>query len=185
MNPAANIDLYERQREFKPWPDWMVRALKSAEPELQAACELILGTGQRPNAAIQMEFSAFDGDWMTLTDEKSADTFEVYCPDRLRAFITGRPKRGRFVIAKNLAEPLGYNAIEHRFRSWRGALGDKAKEFTLHGLRKLAIVQLAEAGCTDAEIQAVTNQSMEMIADYRRLADRKTLSRNAQKRRNQ
>lgn len=55
----------------------------------------------------------------------------------------------------------------------------------LHGLRKLAIVELAEAGATDAEIQAVTGQSAEMVAYYRKHANRKQLTKAAQQRRDQ
>ena len=87
------------------------------------------------------------------------------------------------MLAKNLTEPLGYDAVEKVFRAWRKDLGVKAKKYTLHGLRKLAITRLAEAGCSDAEIQAVTNQSAEMVAYYRKMADRKKLSRAAQQRR--
>ena len=49
----------------------------------------------------------------------------------------------------------------------------------LHGLRKLAIVRLVEAGCSDAQIQAITGQSAEMVAYYRKLASRKVLSHEA------
>jgi len=56
---------------------------------------------------------------------------------------------------------------------------------SLHGLRKLAVVQLAEAGCSDAEIQAVTGQSPEMVAFYRKDASARALSKVAQTRRNE
>lgn len=120
---------------------------------------------------------------MIVTDEKSDEEFEVFCPDRLRNFIANRPSTGKHVLAKNLTQPLGYGAIEKRFSAWRKGLGKEALKYSLHGLRKLAIIQLAESGATDAEIQAVTNQSMETIAYYRQKADRKRLSQNAQKRR--
>ncbi|MEP0452270.1 hypothetical protein [Roseibium sp.] len=58
-----------------------------------------------------------------------------------------------------------------------------AMVFTMHGLRKLAIIELAEAGASDAEIQAVTNQSAEMVAYYRRRASRLKLTHAAQDRR--
>lgn len=45
-----------------------------------------------------------------------------------------------------------------------------------HGLRKAGIVALAEAGCTDAEIQAVSGQSPEMVAYYRARADQRKLA---------
>ena len=45
-----------------------------------------------------------------------------------------------------------------------------------------AIVRLAEAGWTDAQIQAMTNQSPTMVAYYRQLANRKRLTRRAHER---
>ena len=65
---------------------------------------------------------------------------------------------------------------------WR-LIGGKAKAYSLHGLRKLAIVQLAEAGASDAEIMAVTGQSAVMVAYYRSQANKRHLSRQAQNRR--
>ncbi|WP_225027680.1 tyrosine-type recombinase/integrase [Xinfangfangia pollutisoli] len=184
-NPAEGIKLYGTQREFEPWPDWMINALPSAHPDVQTAAELILGTGQRPGAAIAMRFADFHGEWMSVLDEKTNTRMDVYCPPRLRAFIAGRSKSGAHVLAKNLTQPLGYNSIEARFRKWRAGLGETAAAFSLHGLRKLSIIQLAEAGCSDAEIQAVTNQSGAMVAYYRKKASKRHLSRAAQNRREQ
>lgn len=182
-NPAKGIEKYGRQKEFEPWPEWMVEKLKHSPTKVQTAAELILGTGQRPNAAIKMRRDQFDGEWMIVTDEKQGKQFETYCPDHLRDYLSTLPRHGTFVLAKNLTEPLGYDAIEKAFRNWRATLGDNARPYVLHGLRKLAIVRLAEAGCSDAEIQAVTGQSAEMVAYYRSMASRRTLSRSAQKRR--
>lgn len=44
-------------------------------------------------------------------------------------------------------------------------------------------VELAEAGCSDAEIQAVTGQSLETVAKYRKEANQRAMSRTAQMRR--
>lgn len=186
VNVAEGIELYGKQREFEPWPDWMIDKLTEAPELVRTAAELILGTGQRPNAAIMMRHSDFRGEWMEVIDEKTDTKLEVYAPASLREYIASRPKQGAYIIAKNLTEPRGYNSIEHAFRRWRESLVDKdkpemdPKPFTLHGLRKLAIVRLAEAGCTDAQIQAITNQSAEMVAYYRRRASRKRLSKSAQ-----
>ncbi|WP_353472353.1 tyrosine-type recombinase/integrase [Salipiger sp. H15] len=182
-NPASGLAKYKPAREYEPWPDWMIAKLNTAPERVQIAAELIRGTGQRPSAAITMRRDQFAGEWMTVVDEKSDEMFPVYCPDRLRVFVDGLPKRGAHMLAKNLTEPVGYSSIEHAFRTWRKDLGERAKPFTLHGLRKLAIVELAEAGASDAEIQAVTGQSAQMVAFYRKKANRKALSKAAQKRR--
>lgn len=180
-NPSKGIDKYGKQREFLPWPEWMVQEIATAPERVRAACELILNTGQRPNAAITMKHADFEGDWMMVADEKGNEKFEVYCPYPLRKYVKSLPRTGQHIIAKNLTEPVGYDAVEKDFRKRRGTLKAASKDYSLHGLRKLAIIRLAEAGCTDAQIQSVTNQSLETIAYYRRLASRKTLSKAAMK----
>lgn len=184
-NPAAKIDLYGSSREFEPWPDWMINALPLAPFAVQAAAELILGTGQRPSAAIAMRHDDFTGDEMWVVDEKNDERFQVFCPDRLRDFVASIKKAGAYLLPKNLTQPLGYSAVEKQFRAWRRGLGDAAKPYSMHGLRKLAIIQLAESGCSDAEIMAVTGQSAAMVAFYRKKANRKKLSKSAQIRRDQ
>ncbi|ETX14321.1 hypothetical protein OCH239_04345 [Roseivivax halodurans JCM 10272] len=132
-----------------------------------------------------MRWDQFNGEYMTVVDEKGDQELEVYCPTFLREYIATLSVAGSHLIPKNLREPLGYDAVEKAFRKWRETLGDRAKRFTLHGLRKAAIIELAEAGSTDAEIQAVTGQSAEMVAYYRMKASRRALSRTAQMRRDQ
>ena len=185
-NPASNFDFYGAQKAIEPWPAWMVRALDTAPEAVRTTAMLILCTGQRPGAAVAMTHNQFQGEYMTVLDEKADTLFEVFCPEDLRTYLADVPKRGKHVLAKNLTQPIGYDAVEKSFRTWRKKMGRAdALQYSLHGLRKLAIVTLAEAGCTDAEIQAVTNQSAEMVAYYRKRASRKTLSRAAQTRRGQ
>ena len=182
-NPAKGIVHFGKQREFEPWPDWMVEELSDAPVRVQVLARLILGTGQRPGAAVGMRHDQFEGEWMIVKDEKGKQSLEVYCPQQLREFIDCLPIEGEHLLAKNLTEPLTYQAVETTFRIWRKSLGVNAKKYSLHGLRKLSIIQLAEAGASDAEIQAVTGQSAEMVAYYRAKANRKALSKTAQKRR--
>jgi len=182
-NPARGLAKYRPAKPYEPWPAWMVNALDTAPPTLRTASRLILGTGQRPNAAITMRWDQFDGEFMRVTDEKGDVVLEVFCPEGLRTYLAEVPRQGTHVLPRNLSQPLGYSAIEKMFRAWRTSLGERAAPYSLHGLRKLAIVELAEAGASDAEIQAVTGQSAEMVAYYRAKADRKKLSRAAQERR--
>jgi integrase len=45
-----------------------------------------------------------------------------------------------------------------------------------HGLRKSAVVMLLEAGCTDAEVSAITGQSRDMVEHYARQVNQRRLS---------
>ncbi|UFS67741.1 tyrosine-type recombinase/integrase [Paracoccus denitrificans] len=181
-NPAEGLTLYGKQREYEPWPEWMVKALPDAPLIVRSAAELILGTGQRPSAAIVMRRDQFHGEWMTVTDEKGDESYEIFCPQELRVYLASLPVAGQHVIPRNLTQPMRYDSVEKAFRAWRTDLGDRARPFSLHGLRKLSIIRLAEAGCTDAEIQAITNQSAQTVAYYRKRANRKKLSRAAMER---
>jgi integrase len=161
----------------------MLKALDAAPENVRIAANLIRYTGQRPNAAIAMRRDQIEGEWMIVRDEKGGQELDVYCPAALRAFLASMPTRGAHLIAKNMTQPVGYDGVEKAFRAWRDTLGDRAKPFSLHGLRKLAIIELAEAGASDAEIQAVTGQSAAMVAYYRTKANRRRLSKAAQQRR--
>ena len=66
------------------------------------------------------------------------------------------PKRGAIILAKNLTQPVGYAAIEKRFSNVRSSAAKACNSLVMHGWRYTAVVELAKAGCSDAEIQAVT-----------------------------
>ncbi len=59
-----------------------------------------------------------------------------------------------------------------------------SRRYTIHGLRYYAAHQLAESGCTDAQIAAITgHKSVEMVAKYSRKAAQRSLARAAQEKR--
>lgn len=182
-NPAKGLGTHRAARPYEPWPAWMLEAVEAAPENVRTAAYLIRYTGQRPSAAIAMRRDQIAGEWMQVRDEKRGQDLDVYCPAPLRAFVDGLPIRGAHLIPRNLREPVGYDGVEKAFRRWRDGLGERARPYSLHGLRKLAIIELAEAGASDAEIQAVTGQSAQMVAYYRSKANRRRLSKAAQKRR--
>ncbi|KAE9631748.1 hypothetical protein GP644_05435 [Parasedimentitalea maritima] len=49
---------------------------------VQTASELILGIGQRPNAAIEMKRDQFRGDWMEVLDEKTMSISKCFAHQR-------------------------------------------------------------------------------------------------------
>ncbi|WP_282027091.1 tyrosine-type recombinase/integrase [Limimaricola cinnabarinus] len=189
-NPAKGIELFGSQREFKLWPEWMQRAyVERAEGHALTAFYLAAGTGQRPGDLPRMEWAHFDGEYMEVEQEKRGNRLTIYCPKRLRDHLATLPRNGKFILAKSLHQSVGYNALEKAFRAVRDAIAEdvpEAKEYSLHGLRYVAAVELAEAGCSDAEIQSVTgHRTAAMVAKYRDKASRKKLSKAAQMRREQ
>lgn len=189
VNPADGIRLYGTSREFQPWSDAAQRAFVSActtlgDDLLLTAFHLGTGTGQRPGDLCAMMWDHYDGEYIAVVQDKTDERLWVYCPAELRRHLDAQPKRGRYILAKNLTEPLGYNALERRFRAARAKAGRVCDGLVMHGWRYTAAVSLAEAGATDAEIQAVTgHRTAAMAAKYRRRASQRRLSKAAQERR--
>jgi integrase len=188
-NPAEGIDLYGPQKEHEPWPlwlqdDWIKACIETKEPRLLTAYYLGTGTGQRPGDLVGMEWSHFDGEYMQVRQDKTDTRLTIYCPQRLRTHLSEIKREGKFILPKNLAQPLSYSALEKDFRRVRLGLGEKALPYSMHGWRYVAAVELAEAGCSDAEIQSVTgHKALEMVQKYRRSAAQKAMSKQAQQRR--
>ena len=98
----------------------------------------------------------------------------------------GLPKRGAHILARNLTQPIGKPAAQKAVEEVREAIGVMAGPDRLvpHGWRHNAAKELAEAGCSDADIQAVTgHKTRAMVQKYRGQADQKAASKRAQSRR--
>lgn len=187
-NPVVDIDKLTGG-EYEAWPDAKLRAFEAvAAPGTTArtAYELGIGTGQRIGDCCAMRWSDFDGEFMDVVQDKSGTKIRVYCPSRLRAYLASLPKTGRYIMARNLTQPLGKRAVQKAVEDVREKIGALEGENRLvpHGWRYTAAKQLAEAGCSDAEIQAVTgHKTLTMVQKYRAQASQSRASKTAQGRR--
>lgn len=185
-NPAQGVEKLTGG-EYEPWPEWVQRAYERHCEEHGLTYELTayhlgVGTGQRIGDVCKMEWGHFDGDYMSVVQEKTGERIWVYCPKKLKDYLALLPKSGRFILAKNVTEPMAKRRIQARVMQVRRAIG--ADAFVIHGWRYTAAMELAEAGCSDSEIQAVTgHKSLDMVRKYRSRARQKRLSKAAQEKR--
>lgn len=189
-NPVAGIGKL-KGGEYEPWPAGKLRAFERAAGSgtlARTVYELAIGTGQRLGDCIAMRWEDFDGEYMAVVQEKTGTRLWVYCPQRLRDYLASLPRGGRHILAKNLVEPIGKRRVQAAVEAVREAIGakDGPDRLVIHGWRYNAAVALADAGCSDLEIQAVTgHKSAEMVAKYRRRAGQREASKRAQQRREQ
>jgi integrase len=177
--------------EYEPWPDDKLQAYERYcdQHELTDArtiYELCIGTGQRIGDCVAMQWADFDGEFMSVIQDKTKAKLTIYCPARLQAYLASLPRKGRHIMAKNLSQPSGNRAVQKAVEKVRNDLGIMHGENRLvpHGWRYTAAVQLSDAGCDDAEIQAVTgHKTMEMVRKYRARRDQKAASKRAQQKR--
>ncbi|MBE3637490.1 site-specific integrase [Mangrovicoccus algicola] len=174
--------------EYRAWPEEKLRAFENVARSTGnhaalTAYELAIGTGQRLGDCIKMRWRDFDGEFMKVIQEKTGAELWIYCPTRLRSYLGQLKKEGEFILAKNLTQPLGKRRVQLAIEAVRIAIGVKGGEDRLvpHGWRYTAAQRLAEAGCSDSDIQAVTgHRTLEMVQKYRRGAAQKAASKRAQ-----
>tara|TARA_R110002049_G_scaffold139561_1_gene300296 strand:+ start:402 stop:809 length:408 start_codon:yes stop_codon:yes gene_type:complete len=133
-----------------------------------------------------MSWNDFNGKYMAACQEKATAKLWVYCPKRLQAYFETPPRTGRHILARNMTQPLGKRAAQKAVEDVRAALG------LMHGENRLvprewrytAARLLAEAGCSNSEIQAVTgHKTLTMVHKYRAQANQRAASKWTQQRR--
>jgi integrase len=133
-----------------------------------------------------MTWDDFDGEYMAVTQEKTGTKIWIFCPSGLQAYLEQLPRKGRHILAKNLTQPLSKRAAQRAVEEVREALGlmHGKNRLVPHGWRYTAARLLADAGCSDSEIQAVTgHKTLAMVQKYRAQASQKEASKRAQERR--
>jgi integrase len=80
------------------------------------------------------------------------------------------------ILANARGKPWHPNNVSHQLPEALARIG-LTNELNVHGLRKLAARNLAEAGCSSKLIAAITGHaSLQMIELYTRSADQKTMA---------
>ena len=109
---------------------------------------------------------------------KSAVDLVIPIHQDLAAVLDAIPKEQLTILTRIDKQPWGENNFRHRFRKALDDLGLNSLVF--HGLRKSAGRRLAEAGCTDHGIRAITgHKTMAIVQRYTTSARQENLAQAA------
>jgi integrase len=172
-----------RVGEWLPWPDEALEQFWQRAPrELVVASFVGVFTGLRGQDQIRLRWPDYDGTTLVVTPSKTKDSTRVrlVLPVHpvLKGLLDALPRTAETI----LTGPSGKPWVESTFHSAVSAEIRAAglSGLVWHGLRKTAAGRLAEAGCSDAEIQAITGHSTsKMVEKYRRGAFQKRLAEEA------
>jgi integrase len=177
-NVCREIKKLHSSDGYAPW-SWadIGYAREHLPAHLWHAVALALYTGQRQADVLQMTWNRLrDGGievrhgttGMEIRQGKTRKRLWLPLHRDLREILEIVPKLGPQILTNSRGRPWasGFQA------SWTKAMNApefasfRERRLVFHGLRKSAVVMLLEAGCTDAEVAAITGQTRDMVAHY-------------------
>lgn len=168
------------------WPDEVIDKFDGwAEPHLRQVRMGLMYTGQRGVDVVKMKWSDYDGELINVVQEKTGEQVWLCCPLPLKRMLDTMPRVSEYIFTTLFkhtpfasADSLGGLITRHCEK-----IGHP--DYTMHGLRKNAGMELALAGCTVPEIMAVLgHRSPKMAMFYVQQADKQRLGRSATAKRN-
>lgn len=181
VNPALKIKPVAGG-EYRSWTDaellqFEARWPRGTTPRL--IYELALYTGQRRGDVAKMTWGDIKDGVVAVVQEKTGEKVWVPLHPSLATELGCTKRRHAVVVATTLGRAFTPSFLGASFAD---AIFEAAlpADCVLHGLRKAATRALAEAGCTDSEIMAITgHRSRDMVSLYTRDANKLVLARSA------
>ena len=168
-NPTDRLKLKKPapRRQVWTWGDIDEFGEKAgASPHGPAATRyiaLLLYTGQRPGDVLMMRRNQFDGDTITVRQQKTRKPVAVPCHKELRPIIEqAMSGDSMYLVSQEDGRPYSREKMRAICAGIRKEAG--LDHLQQRDLRRTAVVNLAEAGCTTPEIAAITGHSIDQTA---------------------
>ena len=116
-----------------------------------------------------MKWNDLDRSLIAVVQEKTGKRLWIPMHQNLRALLAEIPRVSIAILTSSRRVPWTSDGFRH---VWADQLASpimaplRERRRVFHCLRKSAVVFLLEAGCTDAEVAAITGQSREMVEHY-------------------
>lgn len=139
------------------------------------ALDLMLYTGQRRSDVVLMGRQHFSDGRVRVKQLKTGAALTIRVHPRLQASLAAAKTGDLTLLLTEYGKPFSSNGFGNKMRDWC----DDAElpQCSSHGLRKAAARRLAEAGCTNAQIKAITGHTTDAeVARYTAAASQRTLA---------
>lgn len=178
-NPCSHVRKLSIGDGWSPWPVEMIHLIQREGPTwMWEATALALYTGQRQSDVLAMNWSALQDGCIQVRQAKTGKLLRIPAHSALLESLAGIPKTSIRILTSSRGAPWTADGFRSSWaKSLRGPLAPiREKGLVFHGLRKSAVVTLLEAGCTDAEVGAITGQSRQMVEHYAREVNQRKLA---------
>lgn len=186
FNPARDVPyLRSGGTGFHTWSEAEIAQFEETFPTNsmpRLAMALMLYTGQRRSDAIRLGRQHLRDGRLEFTQHKnrarSPVTLSIKVHPKLQQIVDASGAGNLQFIVTEFGKPFTDAGFGNRFRKWCDEAG--LPQCSAHGLRKAATTRLAEAGCTEQEIMAITgHRTSKEVSRYARAANQKRLAESA------
>lgn len=162
---------------FPAWTaDVAIRALDELPEHLRRLVLVALYTGQRRGDLCRLAWTNYDGSRIRLTQAKTGTTLVIPVHPTLKIAMDGWERMATTILVNARGRPWKPGTASHGMKLAIDRLGLPAG-WNIHGLRKLAAANLAEAGCSAMEIAAITgHRTLGMVSFYTASADQERMA---------
>ena len=176
-NPARDIPYIRATGDgFHTWTEAEIAKFEkfhAIDTPARLAMAIMLYTGQRRSDAIRLGRQHVRDGRLEFTQHKnrarSPICLSIRIHPKLQEIIDANPNGNLQFIVTEFGKPFSDAGFGNRFRKWCDEAG--LPGCTAHGLRKAAATRLAEAGCTEREIMAITgHRTSKEVSRYTRAA---------------
>lgn len=176
-NPCAHVRKLKTGEGWEPWPWNMIERIRDGAPaELWHVATVALYTGQRQRDVLSMKWSDLLNDGtIGVVQEKTRTRLWIPIHRDLSGVLQSIPRHSVFLLTNRRGLPW----TQDGFRTSWGKMCKRLaidEQLVFHGLRKSAVDMLLEAGCTTAEVAAITGQSMQMVEHYAKHVNQRKLA---------
>ena len=177
LSPAAQIKALPGGHLPAWTPQQAADAIAGLSEPLRRVVVLALYTGQRRGDLIALPWSAYDGLTIKLRQQKTGAHLVVPVHRALKAEMDRWERTSPIILTTAQGRPWQPQHISHMLPVALARLGTFPLGLNVHGLRKLAAANLADAGCSVHEIQAITgHKSLGMVQLYTASAQQEHLA---------
>lgn len=181
-DPTIRLRGYRSKGDgFHPWSESEIEAFEARHPigtKPRLALALMLYTGQRRSDAVTMGWQNVTGHRIRVRQSKTDARLEIPLHPTLQAVMNATPRESLTFLVTAYGKPFTPAGFGNWFRERCDEAG--LRNCTAHGLRKAAARRLAEAGCSNQQIKAITGHKTDKeVGDYTAAADQIRLAEQA------
>jgi integrase len=179
-NPALSVKRYRSRNPDgrHTWTESEIAQFQATHPvnsRAGLAFALALYTGSRKADVAGLGWQHVRGNRIAVQQQKTGARIDIPIHPELALALGAVPKTNLTFLMTERGAPFSVAGLGNWFR--RMCNGAGLPQCSIHGLRKAACRRLAEAGCSEKQISAISgHSSLSEVARYTRQADRQHLA---------